>query len=79
MTFVACLWHHLFLFCKPLRALTNFSLCFLLSFLQDKYVKPVITSQEIGWYVPAKVEQVDRKPNKSCEETKFAAKLHLLQ
>ncbi len=45
---------------------------------QDKYVKPVTTSQEIGWFAPAKVEQVDRKPNKSCPETLFAAKFHLL-
>lgn len=42
-------------------------------------MKAVTTQQEIGWFTPAKVEQVDRKPNKSCEETKFAAKLvHLL-
>ncbi len=46
---------------------------------QDKYVKPVTTSQQIGWFTPAKVEQVDRKPNVSCEETRFAAALHLLQ
>jgi hypothetical protein len=45
---------------------------------QDKYVKPVTTSMEIGWYVPAQVERVDRKPNISCEETRFAAKYHLL-
>jgi hypothetical protein len=45
---------------------------------QDKYIKPVLTSQEIGWFSPAKVEQVDRKPNISCEETRFAAKFHLL-
>jgi len=43
---------------------------------QDKYVKPVTSSQQIGWYSPAKVEQVDRKPNKSCPETLFAAKVH---
>ena len=45
---------------------------------QDKYIKPVLTSQEIGWFSPAKVEQVDRLPNISCEETRFAAKFHLL-
>jgi len=42
---------------------------------QDKYVKPVITSQSYGWYTPAKVEQVDRIPNQSCPETLFAAKV----
>ena len=39
----------------------------------DKYVKPVTTSQEIGWYLPAQVERVDRIPNISCAETRFAA------
>lgn len=45
---------------------------------QDKTIKPIITSQEIGWFVPAQVERVDRKPNISCPETQFAAKYHLL-
>lgn len=46
---------------------------------QDRYVRPQTSSQEIGWFAPAMVERVDRKPNKSCPETQFAAKLHLLQ
>jgi len=46
---------------------------------QDRYKKPVTTQQEIGWFTPAKVEQVDRKPNKSCPETRYAAKMHMLQ
>lgn len=40
---------------------------------QDKYVKPITTSQEIGWFSPAQVERVDRIPNISCPETRFAA------
>lgn len=44
----------------------------------DKYVKPVVSSHEIGWFVPAKVEQVDRIPNVSCPETIYAAKLHIM-
>jgi len=44
----------------------------------DKYSKPVISSHEIGWFVPAKVEQVDRIPNISCPETIYAAKLHIM-
>jgi hypothetical protein len=45
---------------------------------QEKFITPMCSSHEIGWFAPAKVELADRRPNKSCPETIFASKFHAM-
>jgi len=42
---------------------------------QEKYTHPLTTSQSVGWYTPTQIEKVERKPNISCDETKFASEM----
>jgi len=42
---------------------------------QDRYRTPVTSAQQIGWYGPSGVEKIERRPNKSCDETKFACEM----
>ena len=38
---------------------------------QEKFRRPLTTSQTVGWFKPSEHEIVTRFPKLSCEETKF--------
>jgi hypothetical protein len=42
---------------------------------QEKYRRPLTTSQTLGWFTPSEHEFVRRFPKLACEETTFASNM----
>lgn len=42
---------------------------------KEKFRTPELSSQDYGWSQQTKVEQIDRKPKKNCDETVYAAEM----